>query len=189
MQNFISFLIEETPGNQSLLNTEGCDTVHCILTESWIQEHGYSARSDWNQILIYYTVLRCLIDVLRASSIMMFEVNFHFKLYVYENLSYVGSSSSHNKATRRWLWAPKTIWDFWCYNLGPCIWSDHWYGLKCHWNRELWANILHFLHNETYKCCSHSKIKSKFQKTSQESVQGMYYLDNIIIDNMLSEFG
>jgi len=64
---------EETPGNQSLLNTDGCDTVHCTLTESWIQEHGYSARSDWNQILIYYTVLRCLIDVLRASSIMMFE--------------------------------------------------------------------------------------------------------------------
>ena len=30
-------------------------------------------REGWGRVLVYYTVLRALIDVLRASSIMMFE--------------------------------------------------------------------------------------------------------------------
>ena len=73
--NLYSFFTVDPAKNHTLSSTDGCDTVHCMLTESWIQDHGYAPRSDWNQILIYYTVLRCLIDVLRASSIMMFEVN------------------------------------------------------------------------------------------------------------------
>lgn len=82
------FLADETARNYSVSSTDGCDTVHCTLTDSWIQDNGYTPRSDWNQILIYYTVLRCLIDVLRASSIMMFEVKFKIDKSLISEMSF-----------------------------------------------------------------------------------------------------
>ena len=53
--------------------TKGCENFQCDYKDNWIYNNGFQERTNWSQILIFYTLLRCLIDVLRASSVMMFE--------------------------------------------------------------------------------------------------------------------
>ena len=53
--------------------TKGCENFQCDYQDKWIYNNGFQERTNWSQILIFYTLLRCLIDVLRASSVMMFE--------------------------------------------------------------------------------------------------------------------
>ena len=64
--------MSDAGGNQTLLPGEGegdCSQFSCQY-----EDPPVLVRSDWASVLIYYTVIRCLIDVLRASSVMMFEV-------------------------------------------------------------------------------------------------------------------
>ena len=57
-------------GNQTILSGQvGCTQISCQY-----EDPAEVVRADWASVLIYYTVIRCLIDVLRASSVMMFEV-------------------------------------------------------------------------------------------------------------------
>merc|ERR1719300_330272 len=59
--------------NRNFTSFDKCENFTCTFSQNMHQDELTVARSDWNQILIFYTILRCLIDVLRASSIMMFE--------------------------------------------------------------------------------------------------------------------
>jgi len=59
--------------NSSRASFDKCENFTCSFPQNTNQDEWLVARSDWSQILIFYTILRCLIDVLRASSIMMFE--------------------------------------------------------------------------------------------------------------------
>ena len=58
-------MLDPQLSNQS--SSLSCQEVLCQPQSS------HRVRQNWAQVLIYYTVLRCLIDVLRASSVMMFE--------------------------------------------------------------------------------------------------------------------
>ena len=57
-------------GNQTILPGQ----LDCTQSSCQYEDPVEVVRSDWASVLIYYTVIRCLIDVLRASSVMMFEV-------------------------------------------------------------------------------------------------------------------
>ena len=69
---FLGFHDILADSNDTLL-LEGCENFQCDYSDSWIKNNSFQERSNWSQILIFYTLLRCLIDVLRASSVMMFE--------------------------------------------------------------------------------------------------------------------
>ena len=72
MSLFLGFYETATDANETLI-TRGCENFQCDYTDNWIKNNSFTERSNWSQILIFYTLLRCLIDVLRASSVMMFE--------------------------------------------------------------------------------------------------------------------
>ena len=72
MSSFLGFYETATDDNETLI-TRGCENFQCDYTDNWIKNNSFKERSNWSQILIFYTLLRCLIDVLRASSVMMFE--------------------------------------------------------------------------------------------------------------------
>ena len=67
----LTYADDVTAANESHTEDDCLDMFDC----KWSQDAEATPRDDWSQILIFYTVLRCLIDVLRASSIMMFEVS------------------------------------------------------------------------------------------------------------------
>ena len=71
----------------------GCSQISCQY-----EDPAQVVRSDWASVLIYYTLIRCLIDVLRASSVMMFEVGGEEKFCCQISSFCSGSCSRDNQA-------------------------------------------------------------------------------------------
>ena len=134
------------------------------------------AREDWSYNLWAYIALRAIIDVLRASSCMMFEVNIKVKsrrLFCILREQWWSRSSSWEGTTAcKSSLAPLELlfgdrWCFWLWTLSPYPLelhvfvtgkrSNHWHGVKIDRERELCARVLDFLWDAPHMCSSHSK--------------------------------